>query len=124
LKDLVIEDDSTNFVKTKKYNWKFFEDEYNHYRQKVRHCLSIFYQEWFYNRELGIPYIPDEYMDNSTHRRMIETAIQERVLELEKVEKITEFEVNLNKATRNFHVSITVKLVDGTEIESEYSTGA
>lgn len=118
MKDLVIEEDTTNFVKTAKHNWKFSEDEYNHYRQKVRHCLSIFYQEWFYNRALGIPYIPDEYMDNATHKRMIETAIKDRVLELEKVEKITEFSVRLDKATRTFYVSITVKLIDGAEIET------
>ena len=49
---------------------------------------------------------------------MIETAIKDRVLELEKVEKITEFNVRLDKATRTFYVSITVKLVDGAEIET------
>jgi hypothetical protein len=81
--------------------------------QKIRHTISIFRGEWFMDREIGIPYIPGEDIEKNMHRRMIETALQVRIGEVEGMEKFLSFSSILDKATRILMVEFTVQIDTG-----------
>jgi hypothetical protein len=67
---------------------------------------------------IGIPYIPGEDTDKNMHRRMIETALQISIGEVDGVEKFLSFATNLDNATRILAVDFTVQ-IDSGEIYSD-----
>jgi hypothetical protein len=75
------------------------------------------------DRTIGIPYIPGEDVDRYMHRRMIETALQIRIGEVEGVEKFLSFSSSLNKATRVLTVDFTVQIDTGETYSDSVETG-
>ena len=65
------------------------------------------------NREIGIPYIPDDNTDKNMHRRMIETALQVRIGEIDGVEKFISFTSTLDKGLRRLSIRFTVQIETG-----------
>jgi hypothetical protein len=93
--------------------WRFTETRLEYMAQKIRHTISVFRGEWFMDRAIGIPYIPGEDTGKDMHRRMIETALQVRIGEINGVEKFISFSSSLDKAARILTVDFTVQLDTG-----------
>jgi hypothetical protein len=112
VKSLLLEQQGNKFVVEDK-RWRFTETRLEYIAQKIRHTISVFLGEWFMDRTIGIPYIPGEDVDRYMHQRMIETALQVRIGEVEGVEKFLSFSSSLDKATRILKIAFTVQLDTG-----------
>ena len=112
MKDLLLEQNSNKF-RVEDHRWRFTENRLEYVSQKIRHTISVFKGEWFMDRSLGIPYIPGENVERVMHRRMIETALQVRIGEVEGVEKFISFSSTLDKATRQLRIDFTVQIDTG-----------
>jgi hypothetical protein len=112
MKDLLLEQHSNNFV-VEDHRWRFTETRLEYLSQKIRHTISVFRGEWFMGRTIGIPYMPGEDVEKNMHRRMIETALQVRIGEVEGVEKFLSFSSRVDKATRILTVEFAVQIDTG-----------
>jgi hypothetical protein len=112
MKGLLLEQQGNKFV-VQDHQWRFTETRLEYIVQKIRHTISVFLGEWFMDRTIGIPYIPGEDAEKNMHRRMIETALQVRIGEVEGVEKFLSFSSRIDKATRILTVDFTVQLDTG-----------
>jgi hypothetical protein len=112
MKDLAMTLQGNTFIAENK-RWRFTENRLEYLSQKIRHTISIFQGEWFLDREIGIPYIPGENIDKSLHRRMIETALQVRIGEIDGVERFVSFSSHLDKSTRILAIDFTVQIDTG-----------
>jgi hypothetical protein len=122
MKDLLLEQNSNNFV-VEDHRWRFTETRLEYLSQKIRHTISVFRGEWFMDRSIGIPYIPGEDIEKNMHRRMIETALQVRIGEIEGVEKFLLFSSSLDKGTRVLTVDFTVQIDTGETYSDSVSVG-
>ena len=122
MKDLLLEQRGTNFV-VEDHRWRFTKTRLEYLSQKIRHTISVFLGEWFMDRAIGIPYIPGENVEKSMHRRMIETALQVRIGEVEGVEKFLNFSSRLDKASRILTVDFTVQIDTGETYSDSVKTG-
>jgi len=112
MKDLLLEQNS-NKIAVEDHRWRFTKTRLEYISQKIRHTISIFQGEWFMDRRLGIPYIPNENTERNMHRRMIETALQVRIGEIDGVKRFLSFTSTLDKATRKLTVNFTVQIDTG-----------
>jgi len=92
MKDLLLEQNSNKFT-VEDHRWRFTKNRLEYISQKIRHTISVFQGEWFMDRSIGIPYIPNENAEKNMHRRMIETALQVRIGEINGVEKFLSFTI-------------------------------
>jgi hypothetical protein len=122
MKDLLLEQQGNKFV-VEDHHWRFTETRLEYVTQKVRHTISVFLGEWFVDRTIGIPYIPGEEGEKDMHRRMIETALQVRIGEVEGVEKFLQFSSSLNKSTRILTVDFTVQIDTGETLSMSVPVG-
>jgi hypothetical protein len=118
LKGLLLEQQSNKFA-VEDHRWRFSKTRLEYMAQKIRHTISVFRGEWFMDRTIGIPYVPGEDVEKNMHRRMIETALQVRIGEIEGVEKFVSFSSNQDKATRILTVAFTVQ-IDTEETYSDF----
>jgi hypothetical protein len=123
VKDLLLEQHSNKFA-VKDHRWRFTGTRLEYLSQKIRHTISVFLGEWFMDRTIGIPYIPGEDIDKNMHRRMIETALQVRIGEVQGVEKFLTFSTSLNSATRTLTVEFTVQIDTGETIKDSVEIGS
>jgi hypothetical protein len=112
MKSLAICPQNNNFV-VEDHRWRFTKTRLEYSAQKIRHTISIFLGEWFMDRTIGIPYIPGEDVEKNMHRRMIETALQVRIGEVEGVERFLSYSTSLDKAARILTVEFTVQIDTG-----------
>jgi hypothetical protein len=119
---LALANQSNKFV-VEDHRWRFTETRLEYIAQKIRHTISIFLGEWFMDRAIGIPYIPGEDVEKDMHRRMIETALQVRIGEVEGVEKFLLFTASLDKATRILTVEFIVQIDTGETYGDSVETG-
>jgi hypothetical protein len=122
VKSLALLNQSNKFV-VEDHRWRFTETRLEYLAQKIRHTISIFRGEWFMDRAIGIPYLPKEDVEKDMHRRMIETALQVRIGEVEGVEKFLLFTTSLDKATRILTVKFIVQIDTGETYGDSVETG-
>jgi len=122
MKDLLLNQNSNTFT-VQDHSWYFSETRLEYLSQKIRQTISIFQGEWFMNRGIGIPYIPDENVNKNMHRRMIETALQIRIGEIEGVEKFLSYTSYLDKSTRKLIIDFTVQIDTGEKYSDSVVAG-
>jgi hypothetical protein len=122
MKGLLLEQNSNKLV-VDDHRWRFSENRLEYIAQKIRHTISVFLGEWFMDRSIGIPYIPGEDVEKDMHRRMIETALQVRIGEIEGVEKFLSFTTSLDSATRILTVDFTVQIDTGETYRDSVKIG-
>jgi hypothetical protein len=122
MKCLFLEQNSTNFV-VEDHRWRFTKTRLEYITQKIRHTISVFHGEWFTDRSIGIPYIPGEDVEKNMHRRMVETALQIRIGEIEGVEKFLMFSTSLDNAARILTVDFTVQIDTGETYSDSVKIG-
>jgi hypothetical protein len=104
-----------NKITVQNHRWQFTADRLEYVSQKVRHVVSVFYSEWFFNRDIGIPYIPKDGDLKAGHRRLIESALQVAICRVEGIERLIAFSTTLNRATRELTVDFTARVDTGEE---------
>ena len=112
MKSLILEP-NTNKITVDDHRWRHTQTRLEYMAQKIRHTISVFLGEWFANMAIGIPYIPGENVEKNMHRRMIETALQVRIGELDGVERFLSFSSTQDKATRKLVVDFSVRIDSG-----------
>ena len=112
MKTLLLQQNS-NKIAVEDCRWRFTKNRFEYIAQKIRHTISVFQGEWFLNRSIGIPYIPDETIKKNMHRRMIETVLQVRIGDIDGVEKFISFNSKLDNSTRKLLVEFTVQIDTG-----------
>jgi hypothetical protein len=122
MKDLLLERRGNKFA-VDDHRWRFSETPLEYLAQKIRHTISVFLGEWFMDRSIGIPYIPGEDVEKDMHRRMIETALQVRIGEVEGVEKFLAFTSGLDSSTRILTVDFTVQVTTGETYSDSVKVG-
>jgi hypothetical protein len=122
MKGLLLEQQGNKFV-VRDHQWRFTETRLEYLSQKIRHTISVFSGEWFMDRTIGIPYIPGEDAGKDMHRRMIETALQVRIGEVQGVEKFISFSSQVDKATRMLTVEFTVQIDTGETYSDSFEIG-
>jgi hypothetical protein len=122
MKSILLEQRSNKFA-VEDQRWRFTETRLEYAAQKIRHTISVFLGEWFMDRTIGIPYIPGEDVEKNMHRRMIETALQVRIGEVEGVEKFLSFSTSLDKAARILTADFTVQLDGGDTYRDSVAIG-
>jgi len=103
----------TNKFAIADHQWRFTKSKSEYIAQKIRHTISVFKGEWFMDTELGIPYIDKDDVRAYMHRRMILTALQVRIGEVQGVERFLSFTSSLDKGTRILRVDFVVQLDTG-----------
>jgi hypothetical protein len=99
--------------KLENYRWVFTQTRLEYLTQKIRHTLSLVKGEWFFNREIGVPYIPNEDLDKRLHGGIIEAGIQSEIMKIEGISKMFRFDSSMNPATRTLTIDFTVQLDTG-----------
>jgi hypothetical protein len=122
MRELLLEQRSNKFA-VEDHRWRFTKTRIEYVAQKIWHTVSVFQGEWFMNRTIGIPYIPGEDVEKDMHRRMIETALQVRIGEVEGAEKFIYFSSSLEKTTRILTVEFTVQIDTGETYSDSVETG-
>lgn len=122
MKNIFLEKNSNKFA-VEAHRWRHTRTRLEYVAQKIRHTISVFQGEWFLNRNIGIPYIPDNGTEKNMHRRMIETALQVRIGEVEGVGKIITFNSTLDRATRQLRVSFVVQIDSGETYSDSIEIG-
>jgi hypothetical protein len=122
MKDLLLEQQGNKFV-VNDHRWRFSETRLEYLAQKIRHTISVFSGEWFIDRSIGIPYIPGEDVERGMHQRMIETALQVRIGEVEGVEKFLSFSSSLNKTNRILTIDFTIQIDTGDTYSNSIPIG-
>jgi hypothetical protein len=93
--------------------WCFTQTRLEYLAQKVRHAISIFQGEWFFNQDIGIPYIPKENENGLVHRRLIESWLQATIVGVEGIARLIVFNTTLDKAKRELTVNFTAQIDSG-----------
>jgi len=102
MKDFAIEPHGNNFIR-KRNGLRFTNSYLDFMAQKVRSAISLFLGEWFLNRRIGIPYIP-ESMEKIEQRPLLETALIVTISNIKGIKKLLAFEPSLDESTRIFRV--------------------
>lgn len=94
--------------------------------QDIYIALRMFQGEWFLNREIGVPYLPNDIVaetDALLGQRFsalrARAAFRTAIARVEGVEEITKLEVSFNAGTRVMTVAFEVKTVAGTIVATE-----
>jgi len=122
MKSILLKQNSNTFA-VKDHSWQFTGSRLEFISQKIRHTISIFQGEWFMDQSIGIPYIPGENTEKNMHRRMIETAIQVRIGEIDGVVRFLSFSSRLDKATRKLTIDFTVQIDTGERYSHSFEVG-
>lgn len=94
--------------------------------QDIYIAIKLFKGEWFLNRELGIPYLPNDIVsetDALLGQKFSEVkaraAFRAAIETVEGVESITRLAVSFDPPMRTMFVEFTVKTVAGTIVATE-----
>ncbi len=89
MKSLAISPQGNSFIREKN-RFRYTNDDLEYLAQKVRSVISIFLGEWFLDRTLGIPYIPETDMKTG-HRALLETSLRQKIVAVKGIKKLTAF---------------------------------
>lgn len=89
-------------------------------------AIKMFKGEWFLNREVGIPYLPNDIVSETDallgqkfSALKARAAFRTAIMSVQGVEKITKLAVSFETSTRAMSVVFTVKTVAGTIVATE-----
>jgi hypothetical protein len=120
MKDFALEPHTNKFLW--EWNGLSMTDSYLQYmQQKVRAVLSLFKGEWYLNANVGLPYIPTDF-NNDSHRSILETAIRVRIAGITGIKKLVSFETSFDQKTRLLSVKFIAQCENGETLEVNYQT--
>jgi hypothetical protein len=107
MKDFAIDPQGNSFLRANK-GFRFTEDRLEYLAQKVRCALSLFLGEWYLDVTLGVPYIP-KFGNKQEHRPLMESVMQERIVSVDGVERITYFTSKFDPAKRTLNITFAAE---------------
>jgi len=85
--------------------------------QAIETRLRTFLGEWFLDEELGIPFF-GEVLVKTNDKSKIDAIFLNEILKIEDVEKIEQFESEIDRETREYNVTtLSVKVSSGEVVE-------
>lgn len=82
--------------------------------QRLKIRLQFFLEEWFLNREFGIPYF-QQIFQKSLSDEEVDLIFKETISSTPGVERLVSFESDFNHSTRILSLKFKVLLTDGAE---------
>ncbi|GHU60239.1 hypothetical protein FACS189444_6850 [Spirochaetia bacterium] len=99
--------------------WRFTQTRLEYVAQKVRHAVSIVQREWYFDRTLGIPYIPEDSETKFNHRLLIESKLQTTITGVPGVVKLMSFTSEEDKANRTLTIRFTAMIGSGETFDHQ-----
>jgi hypothetical protein len=99
--------------------WRFTQTRLEYVAQKVRHAVSIVQREWYFDRSLGIPYIPEDSETKFNHRLLIESKLQTTINGVPGVVKLVSFTSEEDKAARTLTIRFTAMIDTGETFDQQ-----
>lgn len=81
-------------------------------KQRLKIRFWSFYQEWYLNRDFGLPYYQG-ILGKPTLRGFLETKFRNMILDTPGVEELLYFEMNYENSTRELTIRFDVRSEDG-----------
>jgi hypothetical protein len=100
--------------------WRFTQTRLEYLAQKVRHAVSIFQGEWYFNQAIGIPYIPRDDDRKDNHRRLIESRLQTTITGVTGISRLISFSTTLDKSNRDLTVSFVAQIDTGEILKDSF----
>ena len=117
MKDFAINPHGNNFIRHRS-GLRFTGSHLEYMAQKVRAAISLFSGEWYLNRHLGIPYIPDA-MDKINHRALLETSLQVTISGVRGIKRLLSFTPSCDNARRLFKLHFVAQCDNGETLEMD-----
>lgn len=113
--DFLLEKNKNSFYR----NGNLFSltDPSEYLEQKIRTTLSIQLGEFFIDNSIGIPYIPDFDSTKNEYRDLLLSIIQVKIMQIEGIKKLINFETATDNRTRKLNISFTAGTINDGEIE-------
>jgi hypothetical protein len=103
------------------YDLRFVQDKAEFVAQKISEVLLTVLGEWFLDRSIGIPYFGtfDDFgrvvresgiFAKNPDLTQISTIFQSKILGIDEVEDLIEFEIELENSTRTLTITFTVDI--------------
>jgi hypothetical protein len=118
VKDFAINPQGNDFLRSND-GFRFTEDRLEYIAQKIRCAISLFLGEWYLNVNLGVPYIP-KFGNKNEHRPLIESVLQERIISVDGVKRLTFFQSNFDSVKRTLSVKFIAE-TDAGVLERNWS---
>lgn len=105
--DLVFTNGDLSFVE---------QDEYVAQKLKIR--FQFFWQEWFYDQRLGIPYFRDVFVSNPDID-LITALYRKTIVTTPYVESLTSISVTINRNLRQLYLNFVARTDFGGEVSGD-----
>jgi hypothetical protein len=112
MKDFAISPQGNTFLRANK-GFRFTTDRLEYIAQKIRCAISLFLGEWYLDVNLGVPYIP-KFGNKQEHRPLMESVMQERIINVQGVRRLTYFTSRLDPAKRTVSIAFAAETDAGT----------
>lgn len=107
--------ENTNNLKLQNFNFVFTQSTSEYVQQKLKLKLSVFQGEWYLDNTLGINYFEQVFVKNP-NINLIEDVFKAKILEVDEVDEILEFNLLFDKVLRKFIIDFVVKIINGDEV--------
>ena len=115
MKSLALNPQSNSFIR-ENHRFRFTKSNLEYLAQRVRSVISIFLGEWFLDRTLGIPYIPQTDLKRG-HRALLETALRTKITAIKGIRKLTSFESVYEPGERKLSIDLIAESDSNETIE-------
>jgi hypothetical protein len=112
MKDFAIDPQGNSFLRSNR-GFRFTEGRMEYLAQKIRCAISLFLGEWYLDVNLGVPYIP-KFGNKQEHRPLMESVMQERIISVPGVQRLTYFTSHFDSTKRTLIVKFSVETDVGT----------
>ena len=83
--------------------------------QHLRQRLQTFFDEWFLDGRIGIPYF-QQILKKNPDLTVVDSLLKKEIIETQGIEELTQFNVSLDKSTRELKISFKVRTIEGDVI--------
>ena len=103
-------------IETINNNLRFTENVTEWLSAKIEARLKTFYQEWFINRTIGIPYFT-EILKKQVDINNVQVILSDVIKQTIGVEELVSFIIDYNLSTRKYSYTFKVTSINGILVE-------
>lgn len=103
-------------IETIDNNLRFTENVTEWLSAKIEARLKTFYQEWFVNRTIGVPYF-EEILKKQVDINNVQVILSDVIKQTTGVEELVSFIIDYNGTTRKYSYTFKVTAIDGILVE-------
>lgn len=109
-------DSVTYDITTENNNLRFTETITEWLSAKIEARLKTFFQEWFINRTIGVPYF-QEILKKQVDINNVQVILSDVIRQTTGVDELLSFTIDYNGTTRKYFYTFKVIAIDGTSVE-------